>query len=165
MKKLIISLLSVVILSQSVVGVSANEDFEIPNGSAIFSIEEIESDGKVVYKNSELNYIIEVIKETENGDSKQAESFSLQNSTYTISYNSLTENISYKVVVNNNNFTQVHSGTYSVVGYFVESSSLRLVNSKFTTYSFVNKLVLKQWTSSLDAKINSSNELVVSLIK
>lgn len=91
------------------------------------------------------------------------ETLNLQNSTYTISYKFLTEDISYNVVVSNNGFTRVHSGTYSVVGYSLDSCSLRLVTPKYATYSFVNKLLLKTWTSSLDARINTSNELVVTM--
>ncbi len=161
MKKFIKLLLVVFLLSFTTIGINASEDIENPVGAAVFSLEELESGNRLVYDNYEFNYSIEVVKEAVDISQMALQTFSLQNSTYTISYKSLTEEISYKVVVSNNSFTHIHSGSYSVVGYFVESSSLRLVSTKFATYSFVNKLLLKQWTSSLDAKINSSNELVI----
>ena len=163
MKKFIKLLLVVFLLSFTTIGINASEDIENPVG-AVFSLEELESGNRLVYDNDEFNYSIEVVKEVVGISQKAFQTFSLQNSTYTISYKSLTEEISYKVVVSNNSFTHIHSGSYSVVGYFVESSSLRLVSTKFATYSFVNKLLLKQWTSSLDAKINTSNELVITLV-
>lgn len=163
MNKIIKGVLVACFLTLTTLGVQASNEFEITEGSAVFSMEELESGNTLVYENYELNYTIEVVKEMVELNTISIETLNLQNSTYTISYKSLTENISYKVVVSNNGFTHVHSGTYSVVGYFVESSSLRLVSLKYATYSFVNKLLLKTWTSSLDARINSSNELVVTL--
>ena len=86
----------------------------------------------------------------------------LANNTYTISYSSLTENISYKINVHNNSMTSVHSGTYTVFGYTVNSTVLRLNSSKSSSYILHCSFLFYSWTNSLNAKITTTNMLEVS---
>ncbi|HBS92108.1 MAG TPA: hypothetical protein DEA51_06515 [Erysipelotrichaceae bacterium] len=86
----------------------------------------------------------------------------LANKTYTISYSSLTENISYKINVYNNSMTSVHSGTHTVFGYTVNSSVLRLNSSKSSSYILHCSFLFRSWTNSLNAKITSTNMLEVT---
>ena len=86
----------------------------------------------------------------------------LANNTYTISYASLTENISYKINIHNNSMTSVHSGTYSVFGYTVNSTVLRLNNSKSSSYILNCSFLFRSWTNSLNAKITTTNMLEVT---
>lgn len=86
----------------------------------------------------------------------------LANRTYTISYSSLTENISYKISVRNNSMTSVHSGTYNVFGYTVNSTVLRLNNSKSSSYILNCSFLFRSWTNSLNAKITTTNMLEVT---
>jgi hypothetical protein len=86
----------------------------------------------------------------------------LANKTYTISYSSLTENISYKINIHNNTMTSVHSGTYTVFGYTVNSTVLRLNNSKSSSYILNCSFLFRSWTNSLHARITTTNMLEVS---
>jgi hypothetical protein len=86
----------------------------------------------------------------------------LANKTYTISYSSLTENILYKINIHNNSMRSVHSGTYSVFGYTVNSTVLRLNSSKSSSYILNCSFLFHSWTNSLNAKITTTNMLEVS---
>lgn len=86
----------------------------------------------------------------------------VKNKTYTISRSTATENISYKIVVNNNKIVSAHSGKYSIFGYTVRSSRLYLINSKNASYDLECSLLFYSWTSSLKSRINAQNELVVT---
>ncbi len=86
----------------------------------------------------------------------------LADNTYTISYSSLTENISYKINVYNNSMTSVHSGTYTVFGYTVNSTALRLNTSKSSSYVLNCSFLFYSWTNSLNAKITTTNMLEVT---
>ena len=86
----------------------------------------------------------------------------VKNKTYTISRSTATENISYKIVVNNNKIVSAHSGKYSIFGYTVKSSRLYLINSKNASYDLECSLLFYSWTSSLKSRINAQNELVIT---
>lgn len=85
----------------------------------------------------------------------------IQNDSYRIYYSSLTEKISYTIDVLNNSIVSAYSGSYSVFGYSVNSSSLRVINSKYASYSLECSFLLRSWTNRLNAYINSNNELEI----
>lgn len=87
----------------------------------------------------------------------------LKDDTYTISYNSLTEKISYKISIRNNLITSIHSGSYSVFGYSVNSTSLKLNSSKNASYILNCSFLFRSWTNSLNSRITGENVLEVSL--
>ena len=86
---------------------------------------------------------------------------SIENNTYTISYSSLTENISYKVVIVNHIMTSVHSGSYTTFGYSVNSTLLRLNHSKSSSYILNCSFLFHSWTNSLHARITTTNTLEI----
>jgi hypothetical protein len=86
---------------------------------------------------------------------------SIENNTYTISYSSLTENISFKVVIVNHIMISVHSGSYTTFGYSVNSTQLRLNHSKSSSYILNCSFLFHSWTNSLNARITTTNTLEI----
>ncbi|NLC05674.1 MAG: DUF5626 family protein [Erysipelothrix sp.] len=85
----------------------------------------------------------------------------IQNDSYRIHYSTLAEKISYIIDVKNNSIVSAHSGSYSVFGYSVKSSSLRVIHAKYASYSLECSFLLRSWTNRLNAYINSNNDLEI----
>lgn len=90
---------------------------------------------------------------------------SVKNDTYRIHYSSLAEKISYLIDIRNNSIVSAYSGTYSVFGYSVTSSNLRINNSKYASYTLECSFLFRSWTNSLNARINGSNQLEIQFNK
>ena len=82
--------------------------------------------------------------------------------TYTISYTSLSEKISFKVDVLDYQIVSVHSGVYSVFGYQVNSTRLSLIHRSFAMYVLDCSFLFRSWTNRLSVRLNEHGFMVVS---
>lgn len=74
--------------------------------------------------------------------------------TYTISYTSLSEKISFKVDVLDYQIVSVHSGVISVFGYQVNSTRLSLIHRTLAVYVLDCSFLFRSWTNRLSVRIN-----------
>lgn len=87
----------------------------------------------------------------------------LSRETYTISYTSLSEKISFKVDVLDHQFVSVHSGVYSVFGYQVNSSKLSLIHRAHALYVLECSFLFRSWTNQLNVRMHEDSLMVVSV--
>ena len=82
--------------------------------------------------------------------------------TYTISYTSLSEKISFKVDVLDYQIVSVHSGVYSVFGYQVNSTRLSLIHRTLAVYVLDCSFLFRSWTNRLSVRINEHGYMLIS---
>ncbi len=140
------------------------DEIIMTENQAIFDLERLrKQESKTVVSYFGDKATITVEKEDINDNTRDMKS--INDRTYTISYSTLTENISCKIDIINNLITQVHSRSYSVFGYFVNSTDLKRVSNKRASYVLNCRLLIRSWTYSLNSTITNSNELLISFNK
>lgn len=148
---------------QTPVGEEGGKEETMQETIAVFDYENIEDEESISIYDETGNKAIVTVKKEASPEISFARATNLDNKTYLISYSTLTEKISYKINVKNNDIVSVHSGSYSVFGYTVRSATLRHINKKAASYVLDCTILIRSWTNSLNAKITSSNELTIKL--
>lgn len=165
MKKSIVILLTAIIIAAQTPIVHAQEindgdELIVKENVAVFDLDNItKSETITIINEAGVKGNITIEKVDRGG---QFNLKTVKNDSYRIHYSSLAEKISYIIDIKNNSIVSAYSGTYSVFGYSVTSSNLRINNSKYASYTLECSFLFRSWTNSLNARINSSNELVIS---